>query len=200
MELDDKSQDIITFLKRVWDTNIVRRFLDAKYDEVNRDTRFDARKRLQLKQIIWIIKNEFISNQPQIQYQWNIVESKEALPNSVTMKLVWGEMERNILWRGRKKLALKSASNWIAVLNKWETVDNILKFTENTWSILKWGETVETSFLYDNESGCVKVYAKDGYTGEQRLLDTVYLTWRKRNSSKVINLPQWWYFAIDFRW
>jgi hypothetical protein len=174
--------------------------LDAKYDQINGDSRFDARKRVQLKQMIWIIKNEFISNQPQIQYQWNVVESKEALPNSVTMKLLWGEMERNILWRWNRKLPLKSASSGIAVLNKWEQVDNVLKFSENTKSIIKWWETVETSFLYDIESGCVKVYAKDNYSGEQRLLDTIYLTWRKHNANRVINLPQWWYFAVDFKW
>jgi hypothetical protein len=52
IELDDKSQDIITFLKRVGDTNIVRKFLDAKYDQINGDSRFDARKRVQLKQMI----------------------------------------------------------------------------------------------------------------------------------------------------
>ena len=45
-------QDVITYLRRVGDTNIVRRFLDGKYDEINNDARFNAAKRLQLKQII----------------------------------------------------------------------------------------------------------------------------------------------------
>ncbi|EKE29493.1 MAG: hypothetical protein ACD_2C00162G0003 [uncultured bacterium (gcode 4)] len=199
-EIDDKVQNVIEYLRRIRDPRIATRFLDMEFDLVNRDWRFDARKRLMLKQIIWNIRDSLTPAPLPTPAQPNFIETRESLPASVTIRLIWGQIERNILWKWKKMLHLNSVSNPITVLNKWELAENILKFSEKTWSFLKWAETVELSFYYDTESGLIKIFSKDRFSGEQQLLDTVILGRRRRSSDSKIILPDWWYIIVDFKW
>ncbi|EKE27231.1 MAG: hypothetical protein ACD_3C00238G0004 [uncultured bacterium (gcode 4)] len=158
VELDDKIQDIMTYLWKIWDVNIINRFLDREYELVNRDWRFDAGKRLQLKQIIWEIRKEFpktkldgywiydesksfdkipqiiqiwfISRNPPVEWLTNAEKINIYERHHVSYRNTW---KSRIFWKTLDKEHLDKLSwisniNWNWILNDWDNWKCTLKF------------------------------------------------------------------------
>ena len=197
-EIQNRVMDIIRSLWEVRDWNTIKRFLNSKWDETNRDWRFvDASKRLKLKQIILQVESNFTQasqiNSPQVN-QINLMRNIDRGPSAVKLQVTWWKIKLY-----KTTYNLKQVSDQTSTIIKWWAADVNLKFVEDTWRFAKLSNTKTVSFIFNEQSGFVEVFLKDQSTNSVQILETIVLRKWIRNHCAKIKLPDW-EFTVNMDW